>query len=243
MRWHKPLLSHPKTLDFLAAIAAGYLRLVARTSRWQVECDPEARRILDAGEPFILLFWHQRIAMMSPGWQVLAPKTVHRSPNMIISASKDGAFIAGVVKHFDIRYVKGSTKKGGAEALRLGVKYLRSKDPRDNLVGITPDGPRGPSRRLQMGTVQLARLSGASVIVSGYSCRRHKLARSWDKFFIPLPFTRGITRWGTPIKVARNLDEDGLEAARLQLETALNDLTDTLDKECGLNPIPFEEAK
>jgi hypothetical protein len=111
-------------------------------------------------------------------------------------------------------------------------------------VAITPDGPRGPRMRVQAGIILLARLSGVPIIPVTYAVSRCKLASSWDRFVIALPFSRGIYLWGEPIYVARDADEAALEAARLELEQSLNALTEAADKRVGVPVVlPTEIAQ
>ena len=109
-------------------------------------------------------------------------------------------------------------------------------------VAITPDGPRGPRMRAQAGIVLLARLSGAPIVPATYAVSRRKLASSWDRFVIALPFSRGVYLWGAPIYVARDADEEALENARLELENSLNDLTEAADRRVGVVPVTPAEA-
>jgi hypothetical protein len=88
--------------------------------------------------------------------------------------------------------------------------------------------------RAQSGIILLARLSGAPIVPSTYSVSRRKLASSWDRFVIALPFSRGLYLWGAPIHVAYDADDEALETARLQLENTLNELTATADRLMGV---------
>jgi lysophospholipid acyltransferase (LPLAT)-like uncharacterized protein len=88
----------------------------------------------------------------------------------------------------------------------------------------------------------LARLSGAPIVPATYAVSRRKLASSWDRFVIALPFSRGIYLWGAPIHVARDADDEALEMARLELEDSLNALTETADRRIGVEPVRPAEA-
>jgi lysophospholipid acyltransferase (LPLAT)-like uncharacterized protein len=65
---------------------------------------------------------------------------------------------------------------------------------------------------------------------------------SWDRFVIPLPFTRGVIIWGDPISVARNAGADEVEAARLQIEASLTAVTDAADAAMGVEGVAPEPA-
>ena len=47
------------------------------------------------------------------------------------------------------------------------------------------------------------------------------MARSWDRFLIPQPFTRMLIRWGDPIFVPENIDSEAFEAIRLDIENKM----------------------
>jgi len=208
-------------------LAANYIRLVYATGRWREEGREPAHELMRGGRPFIAAFWHGRLLMAPTGWRSRAPLSV------MISQHRDGEMIARTVQHFGVTAVRGSTTRGGSKALRellLAVKTGHN-------VAITPDGPRGPRMRAQSGIVLLARLSGAPIVPATYAVSRRKLATSWDRFVIALPFSRGLYLWGPPIHVARDADDEALEKARLDLENSLNQLTETADRRMGVEPV------
>jgi len=115
--------------------------------------------------------------------------------------------------------IRGSTTSGGAMALRAAVRALRGgKD-----VGFTPDGPRGPRHKVQMGVIQAARMSGAPIVPVAFSASRKRVLGSWDGFIVPAPFSRGVFVYGRPIEVPQKTADGGMEAARLTVEQALSE--------------------
>lgn len=223
MRLIRALLRSEAGLRLSCWLVQAYVRLVYRTSRWTVEgaAFPQAARAQSGA--FILAFWHGRLLMMPMAWQHLAPM------HMLISAHTDGRLIAGAVRYFDIDSVAGSSNDGGSQALRAMVRWLKSGD----CVGITPDGPDGPAMRASRGIVAVARLAGAPVVPLAYATQRRRILASWDRFHLPLPFTRGIFIWGEPIRVAGELDDDGMEECRAGIEEQLNRITAEADRRMG----------
>lgn len=211
----------------LSMVAASYIRLISLTSRFRTIGREQIDDHLRDQRPFIAAFWHGRLLMAPTQWARAAPLKV------IISHHRDGEFIARMAARFGVEAVRGSTSKGGANALRAMLRVLKSGE----FVGITPDGPRGPRMRAQMGTVVLAQMSGAPIIPVTYAVSRRRIAGSWDRFIIPLPFSRGIYLWGSPITVPRNANTELLEAKRLELENELNRICDTADGMVGVAPI------
>jgi lysophospholipid acyltransferase (LPLAT)-like uncharacterized protein len=166
-----------------------------------------------------LAFWHGRLLMIPMAWQRFAPM------HMLISSHRDGRIIADAVTYFGVDSIAGSTRRGGPAALRAMLKWLAAGE----CVGITPDGPRGPAATASTGIVNIARLSGAPIVPIAFATSRHRVLRSWDRFHLAYPFGRGVFLWGEPIAVARELDEAGVEAARLAIECRMNDLAAAAD--------------
>ncbi len=179
--------------------------------------------LLAQGTGFILITWHGSLMMTPVGWP--GPKPLH----VLVSRHGDGELVAHAMTRFGMVMVRGSTyredrdrDKGGAAATRQLVALLKD----GQAVALTPDGPRGPARSLGGGVVTLARLSGTPILPVTILTARHRLLRSWDHFRVALPFSNGAIVFGEPIVVDRLLDEDGKEAKRLEVEVALNAVTD-----------------
>lgn len=219
----KRLLKNDRVRSALCWVVALYIRLVHRTGRWTVvgRAIPEA--VWNDGRPFILSFWHGRLLMMPRAWPEEHP--IH----MLISQHRDGQLIARTVGHFGIRTAAGSSSRGGSGALRTMLKALKSGEN----VGITPDGPRGPRQRASDGVIHIARMSGAPVIPLAYAARRRRLLGSWDRFMVPLPFTRGVFVWGEPLTVPRDAGEADIARLRGELEERMNALTAEADRLVG----------
>jgi len=227
LRLYKRIFRSGPVHSILCWIGAQYIRLVYRTSRWQMVGGDTPQKFWDQNKPFILCFWHGRLLMMPYCWN--RRSTIH----MLISQHRDGQLIARTTGHFGIRTISGSTTHGGAAALRAMLQKYKSGD----CIGITPDGPSGPRMHASDGVVQFARLSGAAILPATYSFSRRKLLSTWDRFMIPWPFGRGVIIWGSPITVPRDADADGVEAARKRVEEGLNAITDEADRFCGGTPV------
>lgn len=236
MRPMKKVLANEGVRRALCAVGAAYIWFVRATTRWTVVNDGPAQSRWDAGEPFILAFWHGRLLMMPRCWRRGVPI------EMLISEHRDGRLIANTVAHFGIDTVAGSSTRGGTAALRRMVSVLKN----NGYVGITPDGPRGPRMRTSEGIVAVAKLSGVPVIPATYSVRRRKVLGSWDRFLVAWPFNRGVIVWGNPITVERKADEAALEGARKAIEDELNRISAEADRMVGqpaIDPAPVQAAE
>ena len=80
----------------------------------------------------------------------------------------------------------------------------------------------GPIGVVKKGIVHMARESGAMLVPIYAEASNAWTFRSWDRFFIPKPFSRVCIRFGDMIQVAPENDApDWLEQQRALLETAM----------------------
>lgn len=217
----------PAVQGLLAALAAGLIALVRITTRWSRVNTAAAEDAWKGGGPVIVAFWHNRLAMMPYCWPSRRPF------HMLISAHPDGRLIAKTVAHFGIDAVAGSSRRGGAEALRSLVRLARD----GYSIGITPDGPRGPRMRIREGALALARLSGVPIVPAAVSVRRRVVLNTWDRLIIALPFSRGAMVWGAPIHVPRDADDAATARLQDELERELNRVTAEADRLAGHDPM------
>ena len=215
------LMRRPGVQAAACWLIAKYIRLVWKTGRWTIIGDEGPRALKNAGTPFIAAFWHGRL-LMAP--YALGGESANI--RVLISTHRDGWIIARAMTYFDIDTISGSSSKGGAGAFRRAARFLRHA----GVLGITPDGPRGPAMRASDGVIAIARLTGAPVLPLAYSTSRRMVLGSWDRFVLPLPFARGVFVWGPPIRVNRDADR---EAARRTVEKALNAAAEKADSLVG----------
>jgi lysophospholipid acyltransferase (LPLAT)-like uncharacterized protein len=128
-----------------------------------------------------------------------------------------------------LEVVRGSSSRGGAEALRTLARSLADGVS----VMVVPDGPRGPREIVKPGVVTLAALSGAAIVPVALGASAEWRLRSWDRFRIPRPFARCVMRFAEPIAVARDADRDMREAARKEVEAALHAVSGRADGEAA----------
>lgn len=205
-RWRSPR-DWPWVLTLVAWIGSGLLRLLHRTLRRQDVGREHFEAALARGERVIAAFWHGRLLLMT----FIYPPHV---ATLLISRHRDGEYIARVCRRLGFPVVRGSATRGGVQAFRQMLQVLET----GGHVGITPDGPKGPSRRVKPGTIELARRSGMPILPLGFGARPALRLRSWDAFLVPFPFSRGVFVMGEPLYVPPELSP--AEAARLQAELA-----------------------
>jgi hypothetical protein len=203
-------------LPVLGTAGVRALALTLRVRREEAAVDALWR----TGVPAIYVAWHARILLLPwlYGW---------RRACVLASRSRDGDVVDRFASRFGLEPVRGSSSRGGAEALRLLARALRAG--RD--VVVIPDGPRGPREMVKIGVVALAKLSGAPIVPMGLGASAEWRLRSWDEFRVPKPFARCVVRFGEPIRVPSDADRAAQEAARKEVEAALRAVTWLVDAE------------
>jgi lysophospholipid acyltransferase (LPLAT)-like uncharacterized protein len=162
----------------------------------------------------IYIFWHEYI---------LFPLYLrgHCNLSMLLSRHRDAEILSHVAHHMGFDFVRGSTNRGGVSALRQLLAKSRAMH-----LTITPDGPRGPRRKLAPGPIYLASKLRLPLVVMGYGYDRPWRANSWDRFAVPRPFSRARAISTGEVHVPPGLERDGLEYFREKIERLLNRLTE-----------------
>ncbi len=161
----------------------------------------------------IYIFWHEYMPflMYLRGNCDLA---------MLISRHRDADVLPRLSLHFGFDVVRGSTRRGGRSALRDLIRKSRTHH-----LTITPDGPRGPRRRLAAGCVYLASKLNMPIVAIGLGYDRPWRMNTWDRFAVPRPFSRARALASPSIQIPPVLDRDGIERYRLRVEQLLQRLT------------------
>lgn len=184
-------------LNLAPALARGYLRLLGLTCRFSEEGIENYRLAHGEEGKAIWVLWHNRL--LGP-----IPRHVRKNIGVVISQSRDGEMISRVVEPFGYKALRGSSSRGGAAALRGVLRH--SKD--GNIVAFTPDGPRGPRYTVHPGVAYAAQRTGLYVMPMGVSSSKKKVFGSWDRFQMPLPFSRIQLVYGKPLLYS---EEEGIE--------------------------------
>ena len=164
--------------------------------------------------PYISITWHNRLLF----FPVMCPKYGRKKTAALISASRDGQYIADVVKLFGIKSVRGSTSRRAGVALKGAIECLNDKYN----LSMTPDGPRGPCYKMSKGPVLMASKTGAPVLPVSVNYSSYWEAKSWDRFQIPKPWAKVTLMVGDPIKIPPDLSDEEIEEWRRVLEDKLN---------------------
>jgi lysophospholipid acyltransferase (LPLAT)-like uncharacterized protein len=211
-RWHQRLG---------AWLIFALVRTVTATLRYQWT-DRSGYFDQGAPGPAIYCVWHNRLALSMVIYYGYIKKRNH-TPGLaaLVSASKDGAFLAAILECFGVHPVRGSSSRRGPQALL----ELTSWAERGYDLAITPDGPRGPRYVVQEGIMALAQVTGFVIVPVSFSTRWKLQVKSWDRFQIPLPFSRCEMTFGKPVQVPREASDAEREGLRQQLERTLKEIS------------------
>jgi len=206
----------------MAALVYAVVRAVDATIRYRLE-DPAGSMAVAERERVIFAIWHNRLSLSLMLYsRLIRKKDPARRMAAMVSASRDGGLLARVLEWFGVTPVRGSSSRRGPQAmLELTTWAERGHD-----LAITPDGPRGPRYVVQEGVIAAAQLTGLAILPASTHLSRKWQAKSWDRFQVPLPFSRCAVRLGTPIRVPRDAGEPEREACRRQLEESLRAITE-----------------
>jgi lysophospholipid acyltransferase (LPLAT)-like uncharacterized protein len=182
-------------------------------ARWALY-DRRVDTTLDLGEQKrIYVLWHEYILLP-------LERRGNCGYSMLMSRHRDADLLCRVAGHLGYGVVRGSTFDGGSTSLRELIRTARTHH-----LAITPDGPRGPRRRMEVGPIYLASKLGMPIVPMGYGYDRPWRLNSWDRFAIPRPYSRVRAVWGPEVFIPRRLDRDGLEHWRREIERMVNVLT------------------
>ncbi len=174
------------------------------------------------GVPILFALWHGRMFLSIQAHR-------HEGIVTMASRSKDGEIIARWLERNGYSVVRGSSTRGGSQALREMVRRVRS----GSTAALTVDGPTGPPRVVQPGIVHLARLTGGWILPITFSSDRPRFLSSWDCYLTPLPFSGNVVLYGEPFPIEKETtDREALE----RIGRALDEATREADEVTGIAP-------
>jgi len=214
----------PLSTRLLAAAVWSIARFIGATARIRYQNRETMDRVLREEKGAILVTWHGRS---------LIPANVLRNRGYwaLISLSRDGELQNCIFRRFGFQTVRGSTGRGGIKAALQLARILQD----GGVLAFTPDGPRGPTHKVQLGTILLGQKSGCPIVPVGISARPRILVRSWDRYMVPLPGAKVWWVVGEPLRVPPDADETQRERLAVELELALNRAEKTAEEMLGFS--------
>lgn len=208
----------------LAARALRWLMVLLMAScRVRVGAGAEHLEGLTAtGRPVVLAFWHNRMVICG---ELIYRRLIRGGSQvaLLTSLSRDGEIAARMARMMGYQVIRGSTSRGGLGSLLR----LHRAIARDGVSAATaPDGPRGPSRVCQPGTVMLAKLAGVPILPLAYAASHSWRVPSWDRLVVPRPFSRAVVTIGAPLEAASDLSDEELHEVSIALQESLDALVE-----------------
>lgn len=230
----KSFIRRPGVQAFLGWVLAGYMSLIRTTVRWRHQGLEPAHAVLRAETGVIVLLWHGRIPVALTVAPIL--KQIKQA-KCLVSPSADGEFFAQAMAHNGFPSIRASSaKKGDSAKARAVVAAFREamawvKD--GGVLIITPDGPRGPSEVMAPGALQIARRTGAPVLIVGLAASPCTRLGSWDTAMVSAPFGQGSAIWQGPYYVAPEADDAAIEALASDWAGKLSAATRQAERQAG----------
>lgn len=217
-KWTKRILHSPVGSWVMAAVLIIIVKAIWASCRVRHNNPPALLRRQTPAEPMILTHWHEFI----PFILMLSPPRIS-----VLNSSHGDARVLGYASRFvGAKPIWGSSNRNPLSSLR----QLAGEIKQGRHVLITPDGPRGPARKMAMGPVALAQLTGRPIMFFACHASSAWQMRSWDKTRIPKPFSTITLSWSDPITLGKNKDKDAQLTAQKQLEDQLIAFTQDADK-------------
>ncbi len=192
--------------------------LIARTVRMQY-VGLEHKQAAEEAGGYLLAMFHGR--MFLPVWHLRK-----KGFTALVSSSRDGEAVTRLVAKLGHDTVRGSSHRGASRALKGMVSAIKN----GNNGAVMVDGPKGPIHDPKIGTIAIARLAGVPILPLLASANPHKQFGSWDRFQLPLPFSRGVMLYGPPLVIPKRADKDEMERLRLELQRRMLEMKDKADR-------------
>lgn len=197
----------------------GWLTLSLLGRSWRIEIIgmEKVEQIWRQGKRVCYVLWHGRLLALGYAFR-------GQGVRILSSQHRDGEVSTRTVKRMGYTVTRGSSTRGGVRAIRELIEASKIHD-----LALTPDGPKGPVCKVQLGVVYLASRAQIPMIPIASSSQSVWKLASWDSFQVPRPFSRVVVILGDPIQIPNDCDSQELAAISLNLEEELNRITRQAD--------------
>jgi hypothetical protein len=200
---------------------------LGRSWRLKIRGWEKVRELEAKGQAPIFAFWHGRLLPLGYAFR-------KRRYAIMSSESRDGQISIKANTFLGFEVIGGSSTHGGTKGLREITRVART----GRIIGITPDGPKGPRQKLQEGVLMIAMATGRPLVPITATARRAVQLHSWDRFLVPLPFTEVVVTVGEPMFFPRKMSKEEREDARIKFEAQMNALLEETDGIFGRPSVP-----
>lgn len=189
------------------------IRFYSLTFRLTVTNEKKWQALLKQQKTILLCTWHQQFFAAIRHFRTYAGL----NPGLMISRSRDGDLISGVANRSGWHTPRGSSSRGGKEAMGAMIDHLLTHRFGAHVL----DGPRGPIGKVKPGIIKMARDTNAIVVPFYVSAEQAWFFNSWDRFMLPKPFSKVILSFGDEIRFPENGSDSDFEAHRQYLEETM----------------------
>ena len=215
----KEILKKKRFQYFLGWLISIYLKFCYHSSIWYIKNNQNIKELISKKKSFLVCFWHNRILMAPFCWEDQEKKF-----KMLISSHPDGRIISHAVSYFGISTISGSSRKNTLSS----IKEILNEIKNNNIIGITPDGPKGPKEKVKPGLLNLLKKNHLPIIPLSYSAKFNFRLNTWDKFLFVTPFNKFVAVWGEPFFYNKK-ESDKKNILNLEKEIQrISDLSDNL---------------
>jgi lysophospholipid acyltransferase (LPLAT)-like uncharacterized protein len=225
-------IRHPALIKAAAFLGTWTIRGWLGTLKWSYHSTGPS---LDPTQPalpgrYIYAIWHEYCLL--PLYRFACANAY-----LLVSKHVDGTIYSEIARNFGVGLVRGSTNRGGLEAMRELLRLSRSNVH----LALTPDGPRGPRRHIQPGLIYLAARTGMPIVPVGFGLDRPYRLQSWDRFALPRPGSRCAVISGEPMLIPPETTKKDMEPYRLAVEQAMELLSAKADGYAATGSWPASE--
>lgn len=217
----------------ICRLIIGYMWLVYFSCKKKIVNQQEILDKAKHNQPLIVVFWHNRL-MMTPFIARFINKFYPEYKFISLASNHgDGQFVGRVMSAFGFQTIYGSSQQGRKKSRGIDLHSLREilrGLKSGKVLGITPDGPRGPNQKINSEIITMAKISGTQILPMSCASSNYKKFNSWDQFKLALPFGNLCFYFGELITVKKDLTEEEEMAMRLELERLMNDAQDQADR-------------
>jgi lysophospholipid acyltransferase (LPLAT)-like uncharacterized protein len=216
---HRPLPVLSRRERWLAYLLGLIGRLWLPTLRIEVVNLQRYLAIKNNGQNVIFVMWHSKMLL-------LVRHARHYRCTTLVSPGRDGEIGARVAARFAVPTIRGDTRHRPARALKDLARIIRNGD-----IGLFADGPAGPPCRIKPGVIALAQLSGCPIVPLGAAARWNITFNSWDRFVLPLPFSKVVITVGEAVPVGNRAEAPEPDRLEKLINRKINELTELAQRD------------
>ena len=212
-------MSHVRYNRVITAVLGWLIWFLTYVIAFTVRCTSigeDGLKEVMAKTAIVSVFWHGEFFILP---------YLHKGKKvaLIVSKSRDGDISEAVNTRYGFAIIRGSSTRGAESAALSTLDYIKN----GYNMAITGDGPKGPPHRLKPGPVFFAQKMDVPLVPVTIRFRHAFHLHSWDRFAVPLPFTRAVVIYGEPLyprglqrreviqTIERRMEEQETEAQRL----------------------------